>query len=112
MNGIPGFQAESSLDPPRGRYRATARFGASGAADGLSMQGSPTALAPGLGFRIDLFPPIRCCGFVPMWHRFFCIERRASPLEQCSCTQDFFGFPIILCRPPVNAPVNALLSSE
>jgi hypothetical protein len=102
MNGIPGFHAESSLNPPRGSYRATAGFGASGAAGGLSMQASPTALAPGLG--IDLFPPIRCCGFVPMLQRFVCVTRRASPLEQCRCTRDFFGFPVILCRPPVNAP--------
>lgn len=101
MNGIPGFQAESSLDRLWGSYRAPASFGASGAAVGLSMQAWPTALAPGLGLGIDLFPPIRCCGFVPILHRFVCTTRRASPLEQCSCTRDFFGFPIILCRPPV-----------
>jgi hypothetical protein len=102
MNRIPGFEAESSLDRPRGSYRATAGFGTSSAAGGLSMQASPTALTPGLG--IDLFPPIRCCGFVPMLQRFVCVTRRTSPLEQCRCTRDFFGFPIILCRPPVNAP--------
>jgi hypothetical protein len=98
MNALPGFQAEASLGPPRGRYRATTDFGASRA--GLSMQASPTAVWG--------FPPIRCCGYVPMLHRFVCTTRSASPLEQCRCTRDFFGFPIILCRPPVNA----LLASE
>jgi hypothetical protein len=105
MNGIPGFQAEASLGPPRGSYRATAGLGASRAADGLSMQASPTALAPAQGLGVDLFPPIRCCGYVPTLHRFVCTTRRASPLEQCRCTRDFFGYPIILCRPPENAPL-------
>lgn len=41
MNGIPRFESESSLDPPRGSYRATAGFSASGAADGLSRKGGP-----------------------------------------------------------------------
>jgi hypothetical protein len=105
MRGVPGFQAEASLGPAWGRYRATAAFGAPRAAGGVSMQGWPTAVTPSLGLGIDLFPPIRCCRFVPKWGRFFCVERRASPLEQCRCTQDFFGFPIILCRPPENAPL-------
>jgi hypothetical protein len=100
MRGVPGFQAEASLDHAWGRYRATAAFVAPRAAGGVSMRVSPMASIPGLGLRIDLFPPIRCCRFVPMWGRFFCVERRVSPLEQCSCTQDFFGFPIILCSPP------------
>jgi hypothetical protein len=104
MNGIPGFHAESSLTPSRGSYRATAVSGASSAASGLSMQGWPTALTPSVGLGIDLFPPIRCCGFVPTLQRFVCVTRRASPLEQSRCTRDFFGFPVILCRPPVNAP--------
>ena len=68
------------------------------------MQASPSTLSPGLGLGIDLFPPIRCCRFVPELQRFVCVTRRASPLEQCRCTQDFSGFPIILCRPPLNAP--------
>ena len=107
MTGIPGFQAESSLDPPQGIYRATAGFGASDAADCLSLQASPTALAPTLRRGIDLFPPIRCCGFVPMLQRFVCVTRPVRPLEQCRCMRDFFGFPIVLCRPPVNAPVSS-----
>jgi len=104
MNRIPGFEAELSLDRPRGNYRATVGFGISGAAGGLSMQASPTALAPGLWPGIDPFPQIRCCGFVQMLQRFVCVTRRASPLEQCRCTRNSSGFPIILCRPPVNAP--------
>jgi hypothetical protein len=99
MNGIPGFQAESSLYPPRGSYRVTAR--ASGAVDGFSMQASLTALAPAVGLGTDVFPPMRCCGYVPMLHRFVCTTRHVSPLEQCRCIRDFFGFPIILCQPPV-----------
>ncbi len=97
---MPGFTAENSVYNANGRYRAMADFGASSAVDGLSMQASPTVLTPSLG-GIDRFPPIRCCGFVPMWNRFVCVTRRASPFEQCQCKRDFFGFPIILCRPPV-----------
>ena len=104
MKRIPGFQAEASLKPHEGRYRATASFGVPGAAGGLSMQGFSMALGRRLGLGIDLFPPIRCCGFVPMLGRFVCVTRRASPLEDCHCTQDYFGFPLILCRPPENAP--------
>ena len=88
---MPRFTAEVSLYKTSQMYRG-------------AMQGSPTALTPSLGLGIDLFPPIRCCGFVPMLQRFVCVTRRASPLEQCRCTRDFFGFPVILCRPPVNAP--------
>ena len=65
MRGIPGFQAEASLEPAQGRYRATASFGVPGAAGGLSMQGLSMALGPRLGLGIDLFPPIRCCRYVP-----------------------------------------------
>ena len=97
---MPGFTAESSLGSSIGSYRATAVFGASGAADGLSMQASPMALTPSLGFGIDLFPPIRCCRFAPMLHRFVCAERRASPLEHCECFSGAFG-PIIICHPSV-----------
>ena len=100
---MPGFTAENSVYNASGHYRATAGFGTSSTADYLSIQASTTALVPGLGLGIDLFPPIRCCGFVPMLHRFVCVTRRWSPLEQCTCTQGFFG-PIILCHPPVNAP--------
>jgi len=104
MSGLPGFHAEASLGPPRGSYRAMTSFGAVRSADGLSMQASPTALAPALGRGFDLFPPMRCCGYVPMLHRFVCTERRVSPLEQCRCVRDSFGFPFILCLPPTNAP--------
>ncbi len=105
MTGIPGFHAESSLNSPRGSYRTTAGFGASDAADGLSVQASPTAFALGLGLGSVLFPPKRCCGFVPMLQRFVCVTRSVRPLEQCRCERGFLGFPIILCDPPVNAPV-------
>lgn len=101
---IPGFTGENSVSNASGHYRATVRFGSSRAAGSLSMQASRMALAPGVGFGVDLFPPIRCCRFVPELQRFVCVTRRASPLEQCRCTQDFSGFPVILCRPPVNAP--------
>ena len=101
---MPGFYAESSLGANNGSYRATAGFGASGAANSLSIQSSLMTLSRGLRFGIDLFPPIRCCGYVPMLQRFVCVTRRAGPLEQCRCTRDFSGFPTIVCRPPVFAP--------
>ena len=99
MRGVPGFQAEASLDPPWGRYRATAAFGAPRAA-GLSMRVSPMALIPALRLGIDLFPPIRCCGFDPMWGRIVCVTQRARPWEDCECQHSSFG-PLISCRPRV-----------
>ncbi len=102
---IPGFTAENSVYSASGYYQATAGFGTSSTANDLSMQASAIALVPGLGPVIDRFPPIRCCGFVPMLHRLVCVTRRFSPLEQCHCTHDSSGFPIIQCRPPVNAPL-------
>jgi len=99
---IPGFTAENSVYNTSGGYRAMADFGALGTADGLSMQAPLTAFAPSLG-RIDPFPLIRCCGYVPMLHSVVCVTRRRSLLEQCRCTDSPSGYPIILCRPPVNA---------
>jgi hypothetical protein len=97
---MPGFNAESSLGSSIGRYRATAGFGASGAADVLSMQASSMDLTASPGFGIDLFPPIRCCRYAPMLHRFVCVTRHASPLEHCECICGAFG-PVIICSPPV-----------
>jgi hypothetical protein len=100
MRGVPGFQAEASLDPPWGRYRATAAFGAPRAAGGVSMQGWPTAVTPSLGLGINLFPPIRCCGFDPMWGRIVCVTQRARPWEDCECQHHSTG-PLIKCVPRV-----------
>ena len=98
MTGVPGFQAEASLGRSSGRYRATVGFRGPGA--GSSMRVSPTALIPAQGLGIDLFPPIRCCGFDPMWGRIVCVTQRARPGEDCVCHHTRFG-PLISCRPRV-----------
>jgi hypothetical protein len=98
---IPGFTADKSVSRCSGQYRNTASFGTLSAADGLSMQASPSVLSSGLARGTDLF---RCCGFVPQHNRFYCVAQRASPLENCRCTRDNSGFPVILCSPPVIAP--------
>ena len=99
MRGVPEFQAEASLGRPSGRYRATAGFRPPDAA-GLSMRLSPMAVIPAQGLGIDLFPPIRCCGWHPTLGRFVCITRRARPWEDCVCNHTPFG-PAISCRPRV-----------
>lgn len=97
---IPGFDAESSLVPSIGSYRATAGFGASGAVDGLSIQSAAMASAFGLRLGNVTLRPIRCCRWVPAYHRFVCTERLVSPFDQCTCNDGVFG-PVITCLPPI-----------
>jgi hypothetical protein len=95
---MPGFDAESSLGPTMGVYRGKAGFGGVGMGD-VSMQQLGTASFLG-GFGITR----TCCGYSTLLHRFVCTTRIVSPLEQCECRRDFFGHPVILCRPPVLSP--------
>jgi len=34
----------------------------------------------------------------------FCTTRNVFPFERCKCGQDFDGFPIFICNPPVLSP--------
>lgn len=93
---MPGFDAESSLGPTMGLYRGKAFFGRLGTSE-ISMQ--QFGLPPVGRFGVT----IRCCGYSTWLHRLVCTTRVVSPLEQCGCERDFFGHPVIICRPPVLA---------
>jgi hypothetical protein len=95
---MPGFDAESSLGLTMGIYRGEAGFGGSGMGE-VSMQQFDTSSFLGR-FGVTM----RCCGYSTWLHRFVCTTRIVSPLEQCECQQDFFGHPVIICRPPVLSP--------
>jgi hypothetical protein len=103
---MPGFTAEASLGPSIGRYCGGTAFPrGSIAGDVVPAQFlAPMLSSIDLGSWLNRFPPMRCCRYVPILGRFVCVSQRVSPLEQCSCESDYFGFPIILCRPPVSAP--------
>lgn len=91
---IPGFNAEFCLGPASPIYRAKKMFGGS-QGEVLMQQLSAT---PFLG-RLDL--TMRCCGYSTLLRRFVCTTRSVSPLEHCECRRDYFGHPLIICRPPV-----------
>jgi hypothetical protein len=102
---LPGFAAESSLGPVTGIYRGKAVFGGSGRGE-VSLQqfgasSVPGHLSPVRGF-LDV--TIRCCGYSTRLHQFVCTTHTVSPFEQCECQQDFFGHPVVICRPPVFSP--------
>lgn len=93
---MPGFNAESSLSPTMGIYRGKARFGGSGMGE-VAMQ--QLGISSFLG-RFGL--TMRCCGYTRFG--FVCTTRIVSPLEQCECQRNFFGYPVIICRPPILSP--------
>ena len=89
---MPQFNAEASLGPSIGTYYGGPGYGR---ADG-------TRIVPSQTFgRLDVFPLMRCCGYVPSLGRFVSTSRRAFPFENCQCRRDIFGYPIILCEGPV-----------
>lgn len=88
---IPGFSAESALEPTIGKYQSKAIFNRSNRAE-LSMQ-QFSAPFPGRG-RFGL--TMTCCDYVPL-HGLFCIEGYGSPIENCRCRRG----PIIDCRGPI-----------
>ncbi|SCX46265.1 hypothetical protein SAMN05720354_10690 [Nitrosospira sp. Nsp1] len=92
---MPQFNAEVSLDPTRGIYRGNAISTSS-----VSAQVFPSQ---NLGFGFNLFPQMRCCGFVPSLGRFVCTSRQTHPLENCECRRSFLGYSVIICRDAVNA---------
>ena len=94
---MPGFYAEASLDPTMGIYRGKASFGRSGMGE-VAMQQLGTSSFLG---RFGL--TMRCCGYA-FGFGFVCTTRIVSPLEGCECMQNFFGYPVIICRPPVLSP--------
>lgn len=95
---MPGFNAESSLDPTMGIYghiSGKVGFGGSCMSE-VSMQQFDTSSFLGR-FGVTM----RCCGYSTLLHRFVCTTRIVSPFEQCECDQNFIGHPVIICRPPV-----------
>jgi hypothetical protein len=92
---IPAFGAESSLGPTIGIYRGKAIFRRFGMGD-VSLQ-----QFGGSSFLGRFGETMKCCGYSRRLHRFVCTTHIVSRLEQCECQQDFFGHPIIVCRPPV-----------
>jgi hypothetical protein len=94
----PGFDAESSLGPTMGIYRRKAVFGGLGMGEVSLQQFGASSFLGRFGVTM------RCCGYSTWLHRFVCTTRIVSPLEQCECQRDFFGHPIIICRPPVFSP--------
>lgn len=92
---VPGFNAESSLGSSMGVYQKKAAFGGSGTSEVSMQQFGTSPLLDRFGVQM------RCCGYSTLLHRFVCTTRMVSPLEHCSCQNDFFGHPLITCRPPI-----------
>lgn len=92
---MPQFNAEASLGPTKGIYR--------GNVISISSVSAQVFPSQNLGFGFNLFPQMRCCGFVPSLGRFVCTSRQTHPLENCECRRSFLGYPVIVCRDAVNA---------
>lgn len=91
---IPGFSAELTLKPATSIYRA--RIGTRPLRGGVLMQQFFTSSLLGrLGFSMT------CCGYSKIYKRFICTTQPVSPFENCRCETDYFGHPLILCKPPV-----------
>ena len=92
---MPRFNAEASLGPSRRIYRGNVIARSSASDRVLPSQN--------LGLGLNLFPQMRCCGFVPSLGRFVCTSRQTHPWENCECKRSFLGYPVIICRDAVNA---------
>jgi hypothetical protein len=92
---IPGFRAESSLEPTIGKYQSKAIFNRSTTA-ALSMQQFSAPFSGHGGFGQIM----RCCGYDPLVHRYVCVTRDVSPIENCRCIHSVVG-PVIVCRGPI-----------
>jgi hypothetical protein len=92
---MPQFNAEASLGPSRRIYRGNVIAAGSASARVLPGQN--------LGLGFNLFPQMRCCGFVSSLGRFVCTSRQTHPLENCECKRSFLGYPVIICHGAVNA---------
>jgi hypothetical protein len=88
---MPRFNAETSLGPSMNAYRGRAPYRTLD-----SMQVTPSQIWRGL----DIFPLMRCCGYVPSLGR-VCISQRTFPLQNCECKRTSEGYPWILCHDPV-----------
>lgn len=86
---IPGFDAETSLDPTIDRYLRNAVFGSS-QTGGIS----PTPAFFGGSGRLGQVK--KCCEWDPFWKRFMCSSKIVQPGQDCRCVGKF-----ILCRDPV-----------
>lgn len=89
---MPQFNAEASLGRSMNVYRGTLSHSESG-----SMQVTPSQIWRGF----DIFPLMRCCGYVPSLGRFVCTSQRTHPLQNCECRRTPDGYPLILCHDPV-----------
>lgn len=92
---LPQLNAEASLAPTTGRYRGKALLGRLGTGEVTLQQFGASSLLGHHGVAM------RCCGYSALLHRYVCITRTVPPAEQCACRQDYFGHPVIICRPPV-----------
>jgi hypothetical protein len=91
---MPRFNAEASLGPSMNTYRGRASYSESGA-----MQVTPSQTWRGF----EIFPLMRCCGYVTSLGRFVSTSRQTHPLQNCECRRTFDGYPWILCHDPVLA---------
>jgi hypothetical protein len=89
---MPQFNAETSLGPSMNTYWGRAPYGTS-----ASMQVTPSQIWRGL----DIFPLMRCCGYVPSLGRFVCTSQRTFTLQNCECRRTPDGYPWILCHDPL-----------
>ncbi len=95
---MPKFNAESSLGPSMATYQGKAIFSRAGSGEVSLQQFGASSFKGRFGMTM------RCCGYSTVLHRFVCTSQDVSPLEQCQCQRDFFGHPVIICRPPVISP--------
>ena len=89
---MPQFNAEASLGRSMNTYRGTLSYSESG-----SMHVTPSQIWR----AFDIFPLMRCCGYVPSLGRFVCTSQRTHPLQNCECRRTPDGYPLILCHDPV-----------
>jgi hypothetical protein len=92
---MPGFNAESSLAPTLGTFRAIAAFDGAASAKISAQQLATSAF--GRGFD----QPMRCCGYSSLLGRYVCTVQWVSPLENCRCYRDGVLPPAIICSGPI-----------
>jgi hypothetical protein len=98
---LPGFNAELSLLPATTSYRGRAIFSGPSTGTVAPQRFDATFAFERLGRPWWFGFPMTCCGYSTLLHRYVCTTQLVSPFERCQCHRDYFGHPLILCRPPV-----------